>query len=67
MENPHVDGIYKETWGFSWAMLVSGRVTPISRVVNSFEQQKQKLTNDIPLNPDWFRFPDPYIGFNCNG
>ena len=48
-------------------MLVSGRVTPISRVVNSFEQQKQKLTNDIPLNPDWFRFPDPYIGFNCNG
>ena len=22
----HFDGIYKETWGFSWAMLVSGRV-----------------------------------------
>ena len=23
----HFDGIYKETWGFSWAMLVSGRVS----------------------------------------
>ena len=22
----HFDGVYKETWGFSWAMLVSGRV-----------------------------------------
>ena len=27
LENPsNFDGIYKETWGFSWAMLVSGRV-----------------------------------------
>ena len=23
----HFDGIYQERWGFSWAMLVSGRVT----------------------------------------
>ena len=27
LENPrHFDGIYQERWGFSWAMLVSGRV-----------------------------------------
>ena len=26
----HFDGIYQERWGFSWVMLVSGRVTPIN-------------------------------------
>ena len=26
----HFDGFYSEKGGFSWAMLVSGRVTPVS-------------------------------------
>jgi len=26
MENPQFDWIYQERWGFSWAILVSGRV-----------------------------------------
>ena len=26
MENPPFHGVYQERWGFSWAMLVSGRV-----------------------------------------
>ena len=29
MKIHHFDGIYQERWGFSWAMLVSGRVSDI--------------------------------------
>ena len=45
----HFDGIYKETWGFSWAMLVSGRVCEkndliLTWVVFFFEMGGEKKT-----------------------
>ncbi len=36
MKIHHFNGIYQERWGFSWAMLVSGRVTLTKRILGVF-------------------------------
>ena len=53
----HFDGIYQERWGFSWAMLVSGRVLPWLSKLNALMDWRSVFVRGLEaLAVTWFHW-----------